>query len=58
VIGACNNLTTSGTTVTCNWMPSVKGAITITAFVTPNSDTLGSTSPPLALLVGARSSRR
>lgn len=57
-IGNCVQIPTSTTTATCSWLPSVKGAITITAYVTPNSDTMGSTSPPVTFLVGKRTSLR
>lgn len=58
VIGNCKQITTATTTATCNWLPSVKGSIYITAAVLPNSDTMGSTSPPVTFLVGRRSGLR
>lgn len=58
VIGNCKQISTLTTTATCSWMPSIKGAMSITASVLPNSDTMGSISPPITLLVGRRTTLR
>ncbi len=58
VIPNCKSISTGTTTATCSWSPSFKGAILITASVIPNSDTMGSTSPPVTFLVGRRTTLR
>lgn len=58
VIGNCKSLYTATTTVTCNWMPSIKGSININALLVPSSDALGATSTYINILVGKRNTLR
>lgn len=57
-ISNCRRLYTATTTVTCNWTPSTKGSIPISALLIPNSDSMGATSQPITVLVGKRTTLR
>lgn len=62
-IATCNSRVTSGNApnnvATCNWKPTVRGRVSITATVTPtNSAYSSSTSEPLIILVTTRTNTR
>lgn len=63
IIPGCKNILTSGTSpniiATCNWRPSVRGNIPITATSTPISvGTSGATATPVNVVVSNRSGNR
>ena len=63
IIPGCKNRLTSGTSpniiATCNWRPSVRGNIPITATSTPTSvGTSGATATPVIVVVNNRSGNR
>jgi hypothetical protein len=58
-IGGCINLTTVSLVATCNWKPAIKGAVRITATITPNLETyLPGASPVFWTSVVQRTSTR
>jgi hypothetical protein len=57
VISTCKNLIVSGSSITCSWKPSVKGALNIYAIYTPAGGT-AIKSESVEVLVKPRTSRR
>jgi hypothetical protein len=57
-IPGCIKIYTTTTSATCNWKPSVKGAISLYAKVVPDNGAATSTSPPATFLVGKRTTLR
>ena len=58
-IAGCINKLASGTSVTCNWKPSIRGRVILSATLTPsNSSYLNSASPPISIFVSPRISAR
>ena len=58
IIPTCKQIITSTTTAICNWLPSAHASTVITAILTPNSDTMGSTSAPVIFSVVRRTNPR
>jgi len=63
IIAGCKNKLTSGSSpniiATCNWRPSMRGAVTLTATATPTGAGISSTSAtPISVMVGNRSGNR
>jgi hypothetical protein len=62
-ISGCIKIPTSGSApniiATCNWRPSVRGAIALTASSTPNDQSFtGSTSSPTNIVIANRAGKR
>lgn len=58
VIPNCRNLYTATSTVTCNWLPSLRGAVPITAKVIPDNGATFTPTPATTFLVANRTLRR
>ena len=58
VIPNCIKIYTSTTVATCNWSPSMRGSIAISARVIPDNGAATSPSPPSYFLIGNRITKR
>jgi hypothetical protein len=58
-LAGCVSIKTQSTTATCNWKPTVQGAVTLTALLVPNNSNIAPvSSSPLNLTVARRTGRR